>query len=49
MNPEVVYFLNVLLTGGAFGFWKKSFAAGLFMVSTILGVTLFVSSLFGGR
>lgn len=47
MNPEIVYFLNVLLTGLAFGFWKKSFYAGLFMVSTILGVTLFVGGLFG--
>jgi hypothetical protein len=48
MKPELIYFLNVMLTGLAFGFWKKSFYAGLFMVSTILGVTLFVSSLFGG-
>ena len=49
MNPEVIFLANVLVTGVAFGWWKDSIAAGVFMVSTILGVSMFVTFLIGVR
>jgi len=49
MSPEIVYVVNIVITATAFGFWKDSFAAALFMASSIFGISIFVSVIFGGR
>ena len=48
MSPEVVYVVNIVITATAFGFWKNSFAAALFMASSIFGISLFVLTIFRG-
>ncbi len=45
---EVLYVINIFLTALAFGFWKESFYAGLFMAASIFGVSMFVKSIVGG-
>ena len=39
---EAIYLINVTITAIAFGFWKNSVSAAVFMASTIFGVSMLI-------
>ena len=43
---EAIYLINITITAMAFGFWKDSVAAGVFMASTIFGVSMLIMNVF---
>jgi len=49
MRLEYIYAMNIAITAMAFGVWKKSFAAGVFMAASIFGISIFVLSILGGE
>lgn len=48
MKLEYIYAINLAITSMAFGVWKESFAAGVFMGASIFGISIFILSIIGG-